>query len=70
MIYELRWNFGGDPGIPVQLWRLYFGWHGNRGPLRLALKFGRKPTGPAGRAVQDGHIDEAWERSSFMRIAR
>lgn len=61
-IFELRWNLGGDGVYPLQLWRLYFGWHSDRGPLRLALKFGSKPTGSRGRAVQDTHIDEAWER--------
>ncbi|WP_434438705.1 hypothetical protein [Lentzea sp. E54] len=60
LIFELRWNLGGDGVVPQQLWRLYFGWHSNRGPLRLALKFGRKPLESSGKAVQDAHIDEAW----------
>lgn len=62
MIYELRLSFGGDLGTPSQLWRLYFGWHRDRGPLRLALKFGSKPTDSSGRAVQNTHIDEAGDR--------
>ena len=61
-IFELRWRLGGDGVVQLQLWRLYFGWHSDRGPLRLALKFGNKPVGPSGPAVQDAHIDEAWER--------
>ncbi|GAB3479330.1 hypothetical protein GCM10027521_14310 [Amycolatopsis cihanbeyliensis] len=61
LIYELRWEIG-DQYIPARLWRLYFGWHGNRGPLRLGLKFGQKPRGAQGGLVQDAHIDEAGHR--------
>jgi hypothetical protein len=62
LIYELRLSFGGDGYVPLQLWRLYFAWHSNRGPLRLALKFGWKPADSTGTAVQDTHIDEAGNR--------
>ncbi|WP_410572827.1 hypothetical protein [Amycolatopsis sp. cmx-4-61] len=61
LLFELRWKIG-DAAIPARLWRLYFGWHSNMGPLRVAFKFGEKPRGPEGRAVQDQHIDEAWSR--------
>jgi hypothetical protein len=62
LVYELRWNLGGDGIVREQLWRLYFAWHSNRGPLRLGLKFGEKPIGPSGRFAQDQHIDEAGHR--------
>ncbi|UMP02238.1 hypothetical protein [Amycolatopsis sp. EV170708-02-1] len=61
LIYELRWKLG-DEYTPTKLWRLYFGWHSNRGPLRIALKFGSKPHGEVGLIVQNGHIDEASAR--------
>ncbi|HWO66689.1 MAG TPA: hypothetical protein VNO31_42330 [Umezawaea sp.] len=67
LIYELRLNFDADERplgqrAPEQLWRLYFGWHSNRGPLRLALKFGGKPSGHDGLTTQNRHIDEAGHR--------
>jgi hypothetical protein len=61
LLYELRWRIG-DQYIPARLWRLYFGWHSNQGPLRLGLKFGEKPWGKRGGKVQDDHIDEAGGR--------
>lgn len=62
LIYELRWDLGGDGVVRRQLWRLYFGWHGNRGPLRVALKFGEKRQDASAAAVQNAHIDEAGVR--------
>ncbi|GLY35260.1 hypothetical protein Amsp01_012840 [Amycolatopsis sp. NBRC 101858] len=61
LLFELRWEIG-DARIPARLWRLYFGWHSNKGPLRIAFKFGEKPRGPDGYLVQDQHIDEAGSR--------
>lgn len=62
LIFELRWNLGGDALVPRRLWRLYFGWEAQKGPLRLGLKFAEKPRGDHGAVVQDGHIDEASAR--------
>jgi len=69
LLFELRWEIG-DAVIPARLWRLYFGWHSNLGPLRIAFKFGEKPRGAAGRAVQDRHIDEAGSRYAIWLARR
>lgn len=68
LLYELRWELG-DSYTKPRLWRLYFGWHSNLGPLRLGLKFAEKPKGTSGKEVQNGHIDEATVRYKLWRQA-
>lgn len=60
-VFELRWEIG-DDFVPARLWRLYFVWWPNLGPLRFALHFAEKPRGDAGAAIQNHAIDTAWDR--------